>query len=143
MYYDIFKNYYANTQEDNFYIIGNSEALTVKINAINVDPNNVPWNVAQISNGSTIDISPSDTPQDNIIIRISVNSRGTVDMKMNEVGEVEDNGSIYSIAVTEVPINTTWHVTKIINTEGPKLQAFPLENIDKMRDKVLQTPEIS
>ena len=25
MYYDIFKNYYANTQEDNFYIIGNTE----------------------------------------------------------------------------------------------------------------------
>ena len=24
-YYDIFKNYYANTQEENFYIIGNTE----------------------------------------------------------------------------------------------------------------------
>ena len=27
-YYDIFKNYYANTQEENFYIIGNTEELT-------------------------------------------------------------------------------------------------------------------
>ena len=29
MYYDIFKKYYANTQEDNFYIIGNTEELTI------------------------------------------------------------------------------------------------------------------
>ena len=27
-YYDIFKNYYANTQEENFYIIGNTEEIT-------------------------------------------------------------------------------------------------------------------
>ena len=26
-YYDIFKNYYANTQEENFYIIGNTEEI--------------------------------------------------------------------------------------------------------------------
>ena len=30
-YYDIFKNYYANTQEENFYIIGNSESLNVAL----------------------------------------------------------------------------------------------------------------
>ena len=27
-YFDIFKNYYANTQEENFYIIGATEAIT-------------------------------------------------------------------------------------------------------------------
>ena len=30
-YYDIFKNYYANTQEENFYIIGNTEELIITI----------------------------------------------------------------------------------------------------------------
>ena len=31
-YYDIFKNYYANTQEENFYILGNTEEIIVTIN---------------------------------------------------------------------------------------------------------------
>ena len=43
MYYDIFKNYYANTQEDNFYIIGNTEKLTPDITKqeriIDIPPN--------------------------------------------------------------------------------------------------------
>ena len=41
-YYDIFKNYYANTQEENFYIIGNTEELTIKINETRVNPNVIP-----------------------------------------------------------------------------------------------------
>ena len=38
-YYDIFKNYYANTQEENFYVIGNTEKLTITINGTEVNPN--------------------------------------------------------------------------------------------------------
>ena len=30
-YYDIFKNFYANTQEENFYIIGGSQELTIRL----------------------------------------------------------------------------------------------------------------
>ena len=41
-YYDIFKNYYANTQEENFYIIGNSENLSVAINKTEVNPDIIP-----------------------------------------------------------------------------------------------------
>ena len=37
-YYDIFKNYYANTQEENFYIIGNTEELIITINGTEVNP---------------------------------------------------------------------------------------------------------
>ena len=33
-YYDIFKNFYANTQEENFYIIGDSPTFTVEINGV-------------------------------------------------------------------------------------------------------------
>ena len=36
-YFDIFKNYYANTQEENFYMIGTSPKLSVNINGIIVD----------------------------------------------------------------------------------------------------------
>ena len=39
LYFDIFKNYYANTQEDNFYIIGNTGELKISINGTPVNPN--------------------------------------------------------------------------------------------------------
>ena len=38
-YFDIFKNYYANTQEENFYMIGGSPVFNVKINEKDI-PNN-------------------------------------------------------------------------------------------------------
>ena len=41
-YYDIFKNYYANTQEENFYIIGNTKEIIVTINGKRVNPNVIP-----------------------------------------------------------------------------------------------------
>ena len=40
-YYDIFKNFYANTQEDNFYIIGGTPELTVEYNGNTVDAKNM------------------------------------------------------------------------------------------------------
>lgn len=140
MYYDIFKNYYANTQEDIFYIIGNSEALTVNINGKTVNPNNVEWSDGKIINNNDMTIGPLDVPQNNIIIRVSVNNRGTIDLKMDELGTVTKNIDEYEIAINKIPENTTYNITKIINTEGPKLQSYPLENIDKMRDAILQIP---
>lgn len=140
IYYDIFKNYYANTQEDNFYIIGNSEDLTVNVNGKTVNPNNVEWKDGKIINGNDMTIGPLDIPEDNIIIRVSVNGRGTIDLRMNELGTVTTNADEYEITINKIPENTTYNITKIINTEGPKLQSYPLENIDKMRDIILQTP---
>ena len=49
-YYDIFKNYYANTQEENFYVIGNTEKLTITINGTEVNPNVIPSNEGRINN---------------------------------------------------------------------------------------------
>ena len=49
-YYDIFKNYYANTQEENFYIIGNTEELTITINGKQVNPNAIPSNEGRVNN---------------------------------------------------------------------------------------------
>ena len=58
-YYDIFKNYYANTQEENFYIIGNSEELTITINGTEVNPNVIPSNEGRINNKGIITIAPN------------------------------------------------------------------------------------
>ena len=59
---------------------------------------------------------------------------------MDELGTVTTNTDEYVIVINKIPENTTYNITKIINTEGPKLQNYPLENIDKMRDAILQNP---
>ena len=59
MYYDIFKNYYANTQEDKFYIVGNTEELTITINGKEVNPNVISSNEGRVNNSGVITISPS------------------------------------------------------------------------------------
>ena len=59
MYCDIFKNYYANTQEDKFYIIGNSEELTITINGKKVNPNVIPSNEGRVNNAGIITIKPN------------------------------------------------------------------------------------
>ena len=59
MYYDIFKNYYANTQEDDFYIIGNTENLEISINGTSVNPNVIPSNLGRVNNSGSIEIRPN------------------------------------------------------------------------------------
>ena len=73
MYYDIFKNYYANTQEDNFYIIGNTENLEVSINGTPVNPNAISSNEGRVNKTGTITISPNTIKQSEIQIKVSKN----------------------------------------------------------------------
>ena len=74
MYYDIFKNYYANTQEDNFYIIGNTENLEISINGTPVNPNVIPSNLGRVNNTGKITISPNTIKQNEIQIKVAKNS---------------------------------------------------------------------
>ena len=71
LYYDIFKNYYANTQEHKFYIIGNTEELTITINGNEVNPNVIPSNEGRVNNAGIITISPNTIKQNEIQIKIA------------------------------------------------------------------------
>ena len=68
MYYDVFKNYYANLQEEDFYIIGNSEKLTVTINGKTVNPDAIASNEGRINNTSVITIAPKTILINQIIV---------------------------------------------------------------------------
>ena len=70
-YYDIFKNYYANTQEENFYIIGNTEELTITINGTEVNPNVIPSNEGRINNTGIITIAPNTIKQNELQIKVA------------------------------------------------------------------------
>ena len=140
-YYDIFKNYYANTQEENFYIIGATEAIDQII-------------VTQ-TNGTII---KSTTP-DNINIgianadKVKISPENTYDA--DELTVTWHNAALDKMMTGHPTDFGTWNKTtgewtvKITNTVGvlmsitPKnrvsLKSYPLEDIDEMRDLILQT----
>ena len=70
-YYDIFKNYYANTQEENFYTIGNTEKLIITINGTEVNPNVIPSNEGRVNNTGVITISPNTIKQNEVQLKVT------------------------------------------------------------------------
>ena len=73
-YYDIFKNFYANTQEENFYIIGNSESLNIAINGTEVNPNIIPSSEGRVNSKGVIGISPNTIKQNETQIKVAKKS---------------------------------------------------------------------
>lgn len=144
MYYDIFKNYYANTQEENaYYITPNIGIETVKIdgqvynpNNINISFNGLEDKIIEIKKGSEIT-----TPYDVIFNVIDALGR-KVQANPYVIGDIDsDTATLLTISVTNKNLFKT-----LINVESAqgigngKLSTFPLENIDLIREKILQAP---
>lgn len=141
MYYDIFKNYYANTQEENFYTIGGSTKLKVTINGDTIEnPNNIPNTLGEITSASTITLAPKEgLTKDEIrfTVKTSINAKA-VTMKVDELGDWDASGSAIAIETTEVL--STWYISAIYSTKKTALNKWELESLDKLRDLILQTP---
>ena len=138
-YFDIFKNYYANTQEPNFYMIGASPKLTITINSKNIpDKDNIPNALGEITSASTITISPTTTTKDEIRFRLktSTNAREQI-VTVDDLGKWDATGTTVRIETTKVP--GTWYITAIYSTKRTSLQSYLLENLDIIRDKILLT----
>lgn len=131
-YYDIFKNFYANTQEDNFYIIGGTPELTVKYNSDIVDTKNM--NIKLKSN----DIFTFENliSQNGLIIYGSENSRYR-EWKATDIGTWK---SKTELLINKISSNSTYIVSKMAQQGTTALQQIPLENLDTIRDKILLTP---
>lgn len=139
-YFDIFKNYYANTQEETFYMIGASPKLTITINSENISDNdNIPSALGEITSASTITISPKTTTKDEIRFRLktSTNAREQI-LTVDDLGDWDATGSAIRIETTKVM--STWYITAIYSTKRTSLQTYLLENLDIIRDKILLTP---
>lgn len=140
-YFDIFKNYYANTQEENFYMIGASPKLTVNINGIILNnPDDITESQGSINPTSTIKVDATGINTNNVklIVKQSVNGRTTV-MTPEELGDAEATGNSLTIKTTNLPTGGTWFVRSIYSTKRTSLQSYPLENLDTIRDKILLT----
>lgn len=141
-YFDIFKNYYANTQEDYFYMIGTSPKLTTTINGINItDPDNITTTEGAISGGSKVTILPTTLKENEIRFRVrtSLNAREQV-LTAEQLGDIEIASNKWSLTTNLVPAGQTWYITAIYTTKRTSLEKYPLENLDTIRDKILLTP---
>ena len=141
MYYDIFKNYYANTQEENFYTIGGSTKLTVTINGDTIEnPNNIPNTLGEITSASTITLAPKTgltKDEMRFSVKTNINAR-VITMTVDEIGDWDNSGSAIKIETTNVL--STWYISAIYSTKKTALNKWKLESLDILRDYILQTP---
>nr|DAX04120.1 MAG TPA: Major capsid protein [Microviridae sp.] len=139
-YFDIFKNYYANTQEENFYMIGGSPVFNVQINGKNI-PNNddIPGALGEITTASSITLSPPILTKEEIRLRVktSINAKEQI-LTVDQIGTWTP--SAQSIKIDTTKVLSTWYITAIYSTKRTSLEKYPLENLDTIRDKILLTP---
>ena len=140
-YYDIFKNYYANTQEENFYIIGNSDSLNIAINGTEVNPNIIPSNEGRVNNKGVIGISPNTIKQNELQIKVSKNSpTGQSEiLTPADLGTWQITGELILITTNKIPEGEIWYIRSVQTINRITLENYPLENLDTIRDKILLT----
>ena len=117
-YFDIFKNYYANTQEENFYMIGTSPKLSVNINGIIVNnPDDIVESIGSINPTSTIKVITTGIQTNNIRLIVKQNQNGRTNvMTPEELGDAEVASNTLTIKTTNIPTGGTWFVRSIYST---------------------------
>lgn len=139
MYYDIFKNYYANLQEeDAYYINVNSDIEEVSVDGQAYNPNNINAPIrADIEMELTVgkDIIPSD-------IRLTVQTyRGSIErIEPKELGKVSSIEKVITISISSTVYTSLLKVESIYGVGGGKLSTFKISEIDLIREKILQAP---
>lgn len=145
-YYDIFKNFYANTQEDNFYIIGAALQLN-KISRVTPAGNEalIPLQSTYImEDGLQYRINDvSDDKLDYIEVRWQASNGGPANTtKLSEiVDEIQVSGTTATFtAITKQATGAEYiRIYSIQSNESTALKEIPLENLDTIRDKILMT----
>lgn len=141
-YFDIFKNYYANTQEENFYIIGATESITnIKVTQAegttytSTTPDKI--NIG-IANGDSVEITPKKTYEaDELTITWFDMSTETIRTgKPTEFGTWNKTSGNWNVVMAPTQVGLLMSITP---NNRVKLQDYPLEQIDEMRDLILST----
>lgn len=138
-YYDIFKNYYANTQEENFYIIGATQTIE-GIVVVQTVGNNIPSTTPDkinigIANGDTVIISPVNTYEASelTVTWFDAATETTRTGKPTDFGTWNKSTGRWTI---KIPATTVGVLMSITTSNRVQLQKYPLEDIDLMRDLI-------
>lgn len=169
MYLDIFKNYFANTQEDNFYIITGSTDATVTFQKQGTDlfttkigeNYNYDW-PTPINNTTTLKASDNVKNFSNfwrsIIIKVYNPSSGssltvyidkaatnystkTITLDKIKANELNGYTTVQGVYIKTPVFGDTTDYKKMFNDSlGSILLEQKLETLDKIRDEILKTP---
>jgi hypothetical protein len=139
MYYDIFKNYYANLQEENAYYINvNSDIKAINVQGTDYNPNNIK---APIKKGDAIAITVEEgiTHKD---LRLTVQTfRGSIEkIEPSEIGTITPAANVIGIKITSTVYTTLLKAESIYGIGGGKLSTFKIAEVDLIREKILQAP---
>jgi hypothetical protein len=141
-YYDIFKNFYANTQEENFYIIGATTAID-KIEVAQKNGNKIISNTpdkinAGIANGDIITIYPINTYESSelTVTWFDAASQTSRTGKPTEFGTWNKTTGKWSVIMSETTVGVLMSITP---NNRVQLKTYPLEDIDTLRDNILTT----
>lgn len=141
-YYDIFKNFYANTQEENFYIIGATtaiEGIVVAQTAGNILTSTTPDKInIGIANGDAVTISPINTYEASelTITWFDAATETTRIGKPTDFGTWTKSTGKWTI---KMPTTTVGVLMSITPKNRVQLKTYPLEDIDTLRDNILTT----
>lgn len=169
MYFDIFKNYFANTQEDKFYIITGGAEATVTFQQVSVDVCTIQVGQnAKITLPTPINNTTKLKASDNVknytefwkSIKIRFQNPSTKQFKESYVNYLTSNSSTQTITTDK--ITTIFPAENSLNgyttIQGIFVGQFPgdeelfnnslktilseqnLETLDKIRDEILKTP---
>lgn len=138
MYYDIFKNYYANLQEENaYYIVPNTDIEEVNLDGQAYQPNDIN---ATISPGLEMEISTNGLSDPLNQVWVYIKSRsGMARVKPSDMGVANANANIITVSIK----TRSYYIYKVestIGVGGGKLSTFKPTEIDLIREKILQAP---
>ena len=148
-YWDIFKNYFANKQEENFYYVGVGETVrnyTVTLNDGKHEVGNGEITRALISATTSIQgngiITDWTKFWENCIITLEQTTNGNKEFTGVELATTTNTATITLDKLQEATGGTNAILVKITNNNqnGIKLVSAPLENLDKIRDEILASP---
>jgi hypothetical protein len=129
-YYDIFKNYYANTQEEKFYTIGGTLPLQVTYEGTEI-PNS--GNNIALSNGDTMVFSNVTNINDVVLIG-SENSRYR-EWKPSDLGTVTG----LTLNIDKLIAGNEYILHSMYKKGMVDLNQWELESLDTLRDNILTT----
>lgn len=139
MYYDIFKNYYANLQEeDAYYIDANRDIKVVNVQGVDCNPNNINTPIKE-KDAVIIAVEKGITNKD---LRLTVQTfRGSIEkIEPSELGKITLGTNMVGITITSTVYTTLLKVESIYGIGGGKLSTFKITEVDLIREKILQAP---
>lgn len=148
-YWDIFKNYFANKQEENFYYVGVGETVrdyTVTLNDGKHEVGNGEITRALISATTSIQgngiITDWTKFWENCIITLEQTTNGKKEFTGTELATTTNTATITLDKLQAATGGANAILVKITNNNqnGIKLVSAPLENLDKIRDEILASP---